>query len=252
MHRTSPPFPVPSERERLASPQGRQCAETVTPRRPRLRGCRGCTPPPASPGHSGVLARGVRAPVVGGGPASWPPAAQVPPPASPMLGTRPSFSKRAVPASSGKRQVLRRQRRWRASLPAPPPTPLRALGTGLGARAPRECLRSTGGPPPSPACPHRLAWGLTGAGQSCRRTAAQPLPAPSAGRRLTERPSDRSRGCLGSLRGRVAARPPPAPSGCESPPRRAPEGRRGHRPFGGQSSPAGPHWTRPGDPALHW
>lgn len=162
----------------------------------------------------------------------------MPPPASLMLRTRPSCSKQAVPAASGKHQVLRRQ--TAEGLPPSTPThPLRALGTGLGARAPRECLTSTGGPPPSPTCPRRLAWGAHRGPAALREDGCTPLPAPSAGRELMERPSHRSRGCLGSLRRRIAAQPPAAPSGCESPHRRASEGRGGSALSEGRALPQG-------------
>lgn len=161
----------------------------------------------------------------------------MPPPASLMLGTRPLFSKGAVPAAGGK-QVFRKQ--TVEGLPPSTPThPLRALGTGLGARAPRECLRSTSGPPPSPTCPSRLAWGAHRGPAALREGGCTPLPAPSAGRELMERPSHRSRGCLGSLRRRVAAQLPAAPSGCESPPRRASEGRGGSALSEGRALPQG-------------
>ena len=216
VHRISTSLPCSiSERERPASP-GAGSSVSAQKLTPAVRQLPRRTLLP-SPGPVGVLAGRAGRLWWGqllrprrGWPRTLPPAAPVPPPASLMLGAALRFQngQYLCPAESAKSSEGRRRR---ASLPAPPATQLRALGTGLQSRALRECLTAQTGRAARASWP--LGCGASRGWQPCWRTAAQPLPAPSAWRELTERPPDMSQGHLGSLRCWITAQPPAAPSG---------------------------------------
>lgn len=218
MHRTSTSLP---QHERLASPGAGSSvlAQKLTPEQTAVRQLPRAHTSPVSGARwsAGAGVRGTcggvellrpwrgRSRVLA---PQWSPAARVPPPASLMLRTALRFQNGSTCVQ---RKAPGPRKADGGGLPSQHPQPPCSVPWAPGCGPGPLVSDSAGGP----RRPHLLAPHVRGlrARQPCRRMAAQPLPAPSSWRELTERPPDRSQGHLVSLRRRISAQPLAAPSG---------------------------------------